>query len=148
MFKKEFVAGWAEMDFNMHMGNAAYLNKAADTRLMFFSEHGFPGHEFKRLQIGPVARKDELEYFKEINLLDRFSVSFILAGLAEDGSRMSLRNEFFVDETRLAARVSSLAGWVDMQKRKLVVPPPRLLSALNKLARAEDFVVLPSSVKP
>jgi acyl-CoA thioester hydrolase len=70
MFERRFVAGWADMDFNSHMRNTAFLDKSADVRMMFFSENGFSMDEFIRRKIGPVIRKDELEYFKEIRLLD------------------------------------------------------------------------------
>src|SRR5262245_41248760 len=65
-FARDFVAGWATMDFNGHMANTAYLNLAADVRMAFFAEHGFPPGEFRRLAIGPVIQKDELEYFREV----------------------------------------------------------------------------------
>jgi acyl-CoA thioester hydrolase len=29
MYKKRIYAGWADMDFNAHMSNTAYLNKSA-----------------------------------------------------------------------------------------------------------------------
>ena len=34
--------------------------------------------------------KDEVEYFKEVRLLEPLRVTLTLAGLAEDGSRFSL----------------------------------------------------------
>ena len=39
---KGFIAGWGTMDFNSHMANTAYLNLAADVRMAFFADHGFP----------------------------------------------------------------------------------------------------------
>ena len=66
MYVKTLYAGWADMDFNGHMRNTAYLDKAADVRQMFLAENGFPVEEFLRLRIGPVVMKDELEYFKEV----------------------------------------------------------------------------------
>ncbi|MFD0739551.1 thioesterase family protein, partial [Lysobacter koreensis] len=84
MFEKRLIAGWGDMDFNSHMRNTAFLDKSADVRMMFFAEHGFPTHEFARRQIGPVVRKDEIEYFKEIRLLEEFRVTLAIAGLAED----------------------------------------------------------------
>jgi hypothetical protein len=59
-YQKTFLAGWGDMDFNSHMRNTAYLDKSADTRMVFFSEHGFPMSEFVRLKIGPVIIKDEM----------------------------------------------------------------------------------------
>ena len=91
MFEKQLIAGWGDMDFNSHMRNTAFLDKSADVRMMFFAEHGFPTEEFVRRQIGPVVRKDEIEYFKEIRLLEEFRVTLAIAGLAEDGSRFLLR---------------------------------------------------------
>lgn len=144
MFEKTLVAGWGDMDFNSHMRNTAYLDKSADVRMMYFSEHGFPMSEFMRLKIGPVVMKDEIEYHKEIHLLNDIRVILSLAGLSEDGSRMRLRNDFYRNE-KLAARVTSTAGWLDLDARKLTCPPEMLLAALRGLAKSDDFVTLPDS---
>ena len=147
MFEKQIVAGWGDMDFNSHMRNTAFLDKSADVRMMFFSEHGFPMDEFIRLKIGPVVKKDEIEYFKEIRLLEEFRVTLSIAGLAEDGSRFLLRNEFWRTDDKLAARITSAGGWLDLSLRKLIAPPEALLAALHSLLQTEDFQNLPSSVK-
>lgn len=147
MFVKLIRAGWGDMDFNAHMRNTAYLDKSADVRLMFFAESGFPADELMRLRIGPVVMKDEVEYFREVNLLDELDVSLTLAGLAPDGSRFRLRNAFTRLDSTLAARVTSTGGWLDLNGRRLVVPPDGLLNALRGLTRTEDFENLPSSIK-
>ena len=41
MFEKTLVAGWRDMDYNSHMANTAYLDRAADVRMMYFAENGF-----------------------------------------------------------------------------------------------------------
>jgi acyl-CoA thioester hydrolase len=41
--------------------------------------------------------KDELEYFREVQLLEEFVIDLALAGLAEDGSRFVMKNGFFPD---------------------------------------------------
>lgn len=146
MYTKTLVAGWGDMDFNAHMRNTAYLDKSADVRMMYFAEHGFPMSEFVRLKLGPVVMKDEVEYFRECRLLDAIEVSFSVAGLSEDGSRMMLRNEFFRDGV-LCARVTSTAGWFDLANRKLTVPPEGLAEPMRALAKTEDFRVLPGSVR-
>ena len=147
MYKKTLQAGWGDMDFNSHMGNVAYLNKAADVRMLFFSEHGFPMSEFVRFKIGPVIQKDEIEYFREVNLLDEITVTFEGAGLAEDGSRFILRNEFFRTDGKLIARVTSTGGWLDLTQRKLASAPPALLEAMKTLSPTTDFQHLPSGIK-
>jgi len=148
MYTRKLYAGWADMDFNSHMRNTAYLDKAADVRQMFLIEHGFPVEEFLRLRIGPVVMKDEVEYFKEVGLQQEITVTYALAGHAIDGSRFLLRHEFFRPDGKLSAKVTSAGGWLDLVQRKLIEPPPALLAAMNSLERTNDFVVLPSSIRP
>lgn len=147
MYSKTLYAGWADMDFNSHMKNTAYLDKAADVRQMFLMENGFPVEEFLRLKIGPVVMKDEVEYFKEVGLQQQIVVTYALAGHAPDGSRFLLRHDVFRPDGKLSARVTTTGGWLNLVERKLIAPPPALLSAMESLEKTSDFVVLPSSVK-
>ena len=147
MYTKTLYAGWADMDFNAHMKNTAYLDKAADVRQMFLIENGFPVEEFSRLRIGPVMMKDEVEYFSEVRLQQEIKVTYALAGHALDGSRFLLRHEIFRPDGKLSARVTSAGGWLNLDERKLVAPPPKLLAVMNLLEKTSDFIVLPSSIK-
>jgi acyl-CoA thioester hydrolase len=147
MYSKILYAGWADMDFNSHMKNTAYLDKAADVRQMFLIENGFPMEEFLRLRIGPVVMKDEVEYFKEVGLQQQITVTCGIAGHAEDGSRFILQHEIFRPDGKLSARVTSTGGWLDLNARKLVAPPAALLDAMNSLQKTSSFTVLPSSIK-
>jgi acyl-CoA thioester hydrolase len=135
------------MDFNAHMRNTAFLDKAGDVRMMFLAENGFPMKSMVELRIGPVVSKDEVEYFREIRLLEPIRVIYSLAGASEDGSRMKLRNEFYRADGELAARVTSFVGWIDLDARKLIAPPDALLRAMQTLQKTDDFEVLPSSLR-
>jgi acyl-CoA thioester hydrolase len=135
------------MDFNSHMRNTAYLDKSADVRMMFFAENGFPMARFVALRLGPVILKDEIEYFREVGLLDTLRVTLSLVAMADDGSRCHIRNELIRPDGKLGARVTSVVGWLDLGARKLTLPPPELLAALNALPRTEDFRTLPSGLK-
>ncbi len=135
------------MDFNSHMRNTAFLDKCVDVRMMFFAENGFPMEELLRRRIGPVVMKDEVEYFREVRLLDPLRVTLALAGLADDGSRFSLKNELWREDGKLLARVTTTGGWLDLNTRKLIVPPAELFTALRSLTKADDFQVLASSIK-
>jgi acyl-CoA thioester hydrolase len=147
MFEKVLFAGWGDMDFNSHMKNTAYLDKSGDVRMLFFAENGFPMNEFSRLRIGPVVMKDEVEYYKEINLLDQIRATLAIAGLSPDGSRFIIQNEFYRPDGKLAARVTSTGGWMDLNARKLTVPPGELLKALGSLPLTDNYRELGSSIK-
>lgn len=142
-YARQFIAGWGMMDFNGHLANTAYLDLAADVRMAFFAEHGFPPAEFRRLAIGPVVRKDELEYFREINLHETVTVTHAALAMSPDGARFTLENEIFNSAGDRCALVRSTGGWLDLRARKLVVPPPTLTDAMRQVPRASAFVELP-----
>jgi len=133
------------MDFNAHMKNTAYLDLSGDARMMYFAERGFSMREFERLRVGPVILRDELEYYKEMRLLEAIKVNLQLAGLSADASRFCLRNDFFREGGRLVARVTSTGGWLDLVERRLVAPPEPLALALRDLEPSEDFRELDSN---
>jgi acyl-CoA thioester hydrolase len=138
-FSRTFHVRWGDMDFNAHMRNTAYLDTAVDVRLMYFAENGFPSSEFERLRLGPVVRRDELEYYREFHLLDPVTITLELAGISPDGSRFRLRNDFLRQDGTLAARLTTTGGWLDLAQRRLVVPPEVLADLLKALPRTEDY---------
>lgn len=141
-FARMLYARWGDMDFNGHMKNTAYLDAGADVRMMFFAEHGFSMREFERLRFGPVIMKDELEYFRELRLLQPVRVTLEADGLSEDGTRFRLRNEFFREDGQKAARVTSSGGWLDLNARKLKPPPEELKRLMELVPRTDTFVWL------
>ena len=147
MFEKQFHVAWAHLDANGHMANTAYLDIVVDVRFMYFESCGFGPGEFRKHAIGPVVRRDEVDYLKELHLLEPFKVTLGIAGLADDGSRFKLRNEIIRADGQVAARITTLGGWFDLKARKLVTPPEVLAAAVRNLERAEDFEVLKSSLK-
>ncbi len=147
MYERTLYAGWRDMDYNSHMANTAYLDRAADVRMMYFAENGFSADEMLRLKLGPVVMKDEIEYFREVRLLQEIRVGFAIAGLSADGSRFMIRNEFaHVDGSRCAV-VTTTGGWLDLTARKLIAPPEALRAALAALPKIEGFRELKSSVR-
>jgi acyl-CoA thioester hydrolase len=146
-FSISTTAAWADMDANAHMGNFAYLNKCVDARMAFFKQHGFPVTEFAQRRIGPVVRRDDLEYHREVSLLEPITVTLALAGMAPDGSRFRLWNEVLKADGRLAARIRSEGGWMDLVARKLIAPPADLREALATMPQTTEFEILPSSIR-
>ena len=100
----------------------------------------FTGHARQRwngtMEHGPLGHQQQI------------TATYALAGHADDGTRFLLRHEIFRPDGKLSARVTSAGGWLDLNERKLIAPPPALLAAMNLLERTSDFVVLPSSTKP
>lgn len=143
-FRRSFVVRWGDLDSLGHMANTAYLDAAVDTRFSFFVARGYPISELARLGIGPVVERDEVDYWRELRLLDPYEVTLELGGLAPDASRMRLVNAFFRPDGKRVARLVSHGGWFDLARRKLVAPPPELRDVLAAIPHAEDYVELPA----
>ncbi|MBW8878941.1 MAG: thioesterase family protein [Acidobacteria bacterium] len=146
-FSRTFQVRWGDMDLNAHMRNTAYLDTAVDVRMMYFAEQGFPLREFERLRLGPVVQRDELEYYRELHLLDAVTVTLELAGISSDASRFRLRNDFLRPDGSLAARLITTGGWLDLGRRRLVAPPEALATLLSALPRTADFEELAPALK-
>ena len=146
-FEREFQLSWSQLDANAHAANTAYLDLAVDCRFLYFASKGFTPADFARHRIGPVVRRDEVDYFRETRFLERVSVNLLLAGIAQDDSRFRIVNEIRRGDGELAARITTLGGWFDLAARKLTVPPPALADAMRDLERTPDFETLPSSIR-
>ena len=146
-YERDFLTGWQDMDMNGHMRNTAYLEKAVDVRIGYFAASGFDAAEFARRRIGPVIMSDEVRYHREVGLLEPLRATLAVAGLAPDGSRFRVRHEFYRADGQLAARLDSVGGWLDLDARRLVVPPETLRDALEALEHTGDFAALPTSVR-
>ena len=146
-FERTLHVAWAHLDANGHMANTAYLDIVVDVRFMYFSECGFPPEEFHRLGIGPVVRRDEVDYYRELRLMQQIAINMQLAGASDDVSKFKLRHEIRREDGELCARVTTLAGIFDLGSRKLIAPPQGLADALRALDRSADFEALESSVR-
>jgi acyl-CoA thioester hydrolase len=142
-FEQRFQVGWSHLDANAHMRNTAYLDLAAGVRVTYFVAAGFSVDAFARLQFGPVIRREELEYLRELRLHDDVRVTMLLAGSSDDASRFRLGNEFWRENGTLAARLTSLGGWLDLRTRQLISPPSDLAAVFHGLERTADFERLP-----
>lgn len=149
-FEMPFYARWADMDFNAHMRNTAFLDVAADCRMRFFESGGFTMREFESRRIGPVLTRDQLDYRAEMRLLEGGTVDLELAGLSDDASRFRLRNTFRRnpgEDGRTVAVVTSDGLWFDLTSRKPAVPPDDLAALLRALPRTNDWQELPSGLR-
>ena len=142
-----FQARWADMDFNGHMKNTAYLDYASDSRMLYFKENGFPLSEFSKLDIGPIVFKDTIQYFREIFMYETFVVTLRMKGFSQNGSKFHLVNDIRKTDGAKVAVVTSEACWFDLGKRQITTPPETLFTLLKGLERTEDYSEIASNGK-
>lgn len=146
IFERRFQVGWRDVDPNGHVANMVYLEYAVDTRIAFFASQGFQPNNFIRDGFGPIIKSDFVEYFREVVMLEELIVTNENGGHSEDFSRFRVINNIY-KAGELAARVTSIGGYLGLKERKLIEPPAAIRNAWLELSRTEDFEQLSSSIK-
>ena len=124
---------WADMDPNGHMRHSAYADYAADQRVVVLSSWGFDVKRFAQLRLGPILFREETKFLKEIGIGEEIRVDGQLASVNENGSRWSIVHTIYKADGRVAATVTVDGAWLDLDRRKLTVPPAELAAEFNRL---------------
>jgi acyl-CoA thioester hydrolase len=146
-FVVEGHARWGDVDFNGHMRNTAFLDLAADARMLHFAANGFDMRVFEEQRFGPVIVKDELDYHRELRMLEPYTVDLESAGFSADFSRFCLRNTYRRGDAKIAARVTSTGVWLDLGSRRPRVPPDALIAVISLLPHTDDYAELPTAIR-
>ena len=142
-FCREYIVRWSDLDGNKHMKNIAYMEYAMQTRFHIWDELGFTVKDFDHHHIGPIAFREESLYFRELHIHEHFSVNFSVGGLSDDFRKFTFRNDLFAHDGALSAIVRVEGAWLDMQRRKIIIPPPELIAVLQQIPHADDYTVIP-----
>ena len=129
---------WADMDPNGHMRHSAYADFAADQRVAMLARGGYTVARFAELRLGPILFREETRFLKEVGIGEEIRVDGRLVSAAADGSRWTIRHTIYKADGRVAATVTVDGAWLDLDRRKLTVPPPELAAAFAALPLVEE----------
>lgn len=138
-YTKTFTVRWADCDANGHMRNTAYSEYGIEVRMAYLAEHGFTFERMVESKLGPVILHEALDYLREVRLGQSVEVDFGLLGLSPDGARFKFEHDVWLPNRDKAARIVLSGGWMDLEKRKLRLPPDDLLRLLHETPRVEGF---------
>ncbi|TGE20234.1 acyl-CoA thioesterase [Hymenobacter elongatus] len=147
-YAKTYTARWADMDPNVHMRHSAYTDYAAQLRIEFLAEQGFPLPRFAELGIGPILFREDTRFLKEIGLSETIRVTAELSGLNADASRWRIVHTIYKADGRAAATVSVDGAWLDLRLRKLTIPPAEMADAMRQLTRHETYADIERTPRP
>jgi acyl-CoA thioester hydrolase len=138
-YAKTFTVRWADCDANGHMRNTSYSEYAIDVRMAYLAENGFPFEKMVESKLGPVILHEALDYLREVRLGQTVEVDLGLVGLSPDGARFKFEHDVWLPGRHKAARIVLAGGWMDLELRKLRLPPDELLRVLKETPRHEGF---------
>ena len=124
---------WADMDPNGHMRHSAYADYAADQRVVVLANWGFGVAQFAHLRLGPILFREETVFMKEVHIGEEIRVDSRLRSVNDDGTRWSITHTIYKADGRVAATVAVDGAWLDLDRRKLTVPPAELAAAMATL---------------
>ncbi|MBA9077789.1 MULTISPECIES: acyl-CoA thioesterase [Rufibacter] len=130
---------WAQVDANMHLRHSAYADFAAQARIAMLNDLGLDFSALKRLQLGPILFREELQYLREVGINDTVKIHSLLVKTRKDGSRWSIRHELYRSDGVKAAIINVDGAWMDVAKRKLTALPEDLARQFLTLPKADDF---------
>ncbi len=138
-FTRKYKIIWADLDPNRHMRHTAYNDYAAQVRLEFFSANGADMNRLSELGIGPILFREDTRFYREVHMNETIEVSFELTKARKDGYKWSIRHSIFKESGELACTIDVDGAWLDLEKRKVTIPPAEIGDMLMKAARTDDF---------
>ncbi len=141
--ERSFALRWSDADANGHVRHTVYPELGAEVRLAWLADAGWDWRRFEAERLGPVLLREEIDYRREVGLGARVTMDLEAVGLSPDGGRWKLRHTLRLEGGEVAARVLVLGGWIHLEQRRLVVPPPALAEAFRAVPKAEDYEDLP-----
>jgi len=142
MFKQTVQIRWADIDANRHLRHSVYYDYGASMRMTALTAQGLSMKKLEELKIGPILFREEALFKREIHFEDTITIDVELVRSREDFARWSLRHRFVKGDGAVAAIVNIDGAWIDLEKRKLAIPDPFIVSVFKKFPKAADYELL------
>jgi acyl-CoA thioester hydrolase len=138
-FNQPIVLRWADIDANRHLRHSAYYDFAAAMRMNILSGMGLTTGKLEEFQVGPILFREEAVFRREIRLEDKVTIDVQLLKSLKDYSRFTLRHSFVKEGDIHAATVTVDIAWIDLAKRKLMVPDEFMRKIFEKFPKGPEF---------
>lgn len=138
-YTKEVQVRWSDLDPNIHLRHSVYYDWGAYSRISFLEEMGLSTGLLQQLKFGPILFREECQFRREIRLGDQVAIDLQLIKAKSDYSRWSIRHQIYKNGDTLSAILTVDGAWLDVERRKLATPPPRVGEVFAQMPLAEDF---------
>ena len=133
---------WSDIDANRHLRHSVYYDFAAAMRVSILVSQGLTTARMEELKIGPILFREEAVFKREVLLEDKLTIDAQVTRCTEDFSRLSVRHQIIKEGGVLAAIINVDVAWIDLEKRKLAVPPEEVRHVFEGWPKAEDFQLI------
>jgi acyl-CoA thioester hydrolase len=141
-YSKQLQIRWSDVDQNRHLRHSVYYDFGAFLRISFLTEHGLTFLKMEEMKIGPVIFREEAIFKKEIRADDKITIDVEITASTPDFGRWSLRHHFKKEDGTLAAILNLDGAWIDIEKRKLIVPGDIIRNAFEEFPKSPEFTFI------
>jgi acyl-CoA thioester hydrolase len=133
---------WADIDANRHLRHSVYYDFAAAMRMNVLISQGLTSSRLEELHIGPILFREEAIFKREILLEDKLTIDARVTRCTEDFGRLSIQHRIVKEDGTLAAIINVDVAWIDLEKRKLTVPPESVRHVFEQWPKTGDFQLI------
>ncbi|MFC4492800.1 acyl-CoA thioesterase [Streptomyces ovatisporus] len=112
-----------ETDAQGHVNQSVYLQYAEHSRWMILDAAGIRQADLLAEGVGPVVLETTVKYRRELRAGDEVRISCEFDW--DEGKTFRVRHEILGPDGECAARVDSVGGVMDLERRRLVADPRR-----------------------
>lgn len=138
-FKEQYQVIWADLDPNAHMRHTAYNDYAAQVRVGLFDNLNLPLNKLVASGYGPVLLHEDTSFKREVFMSERITVDCAALAYRTDLKIWKFRQRIFKQNEELACTIIATGAFMDLKKRKIVVPPKEIVDMLEQIPKTEDF---------
>lgn len=130
-FFAETTVRWSDLDANMHLANASYMNFTSHARISFLRHCGIKLSDLAKYGIGPAVLREEFSFFREAHEGQAIKISVAVSGNSEDGEIFEFEHNLYDKHTGTHIAYSRVFGvWFSMKDRRKTPPPAEMLEKL------------------
>lgn len=113
-----------------HMHNTCYQTLFEEALWQIIHESGLGLKELMKMGLAPVLLESKIRYAKELKLRDEIVI--VTTSISRENKTMKLGQQM-LRQGEMCCTAEFTLGLMNLQERKLVVPPPEWLDILRKV---------------
>lgn len=130
IFEYPLIIREFHLDSYGHVNNATYLNLFEEARWEAITTRGYGYQKVHETRQGPVILEVQMKFLKELKLREKIKIT--LEVVSYEGKLFRLRQKMIKENSEVACEMNMVAGFFDLNERKLILPTPEWLVALGQ----------------
>lgn len=119
----------SHLDMLGHVNNAVYLQLYEEARWELITQKGYGLKDIIQHQKSPIVLEANLKFLKEITLREKITITFEVLG--NQRKIIKVHQKMIKEDGTIASEVDLTIGFFDLVTRKLIMPTPEWLKALE-----------------